>query len=89
MSDTRTTTKPAESPADDRNPDEGYLHTVGWWEHLTAGVLRWRIPRALCGQSLAADPDQPEVTPASPPCPACQARNRHTGALHWVPGQWR
>ena len=88
MSDTPTATKSSESAVHDRNPNEGYLHTVSWWEHLTAGVLRWRIPRALCGQSLEADPDQPDVTPSSPPCPTCQARNRCTD-LRWVPGQWR
>ncbi|MFE3229853.1 hypothetical protein [Nocardia sp. NPDC059228] len=89
MSDTRTAAKPAESAADGRNPDEGYLHIVGWWEHLTAGVLRWRIPRALCGQSLEGDPDRPDPTPDTPLCPACLARGNGRTAVHWVPGEWR
>lgn len=49
------------------------IHVVGRWQHFLS-VLRIRVPRALCGASLAAGPDEPGPGPGSPGCPACLDR---------------
>lgn len=54
-------------------PDEAVLHIAGWWQH-PLDMIGLKVPRALCGISLAGDPgDGPG--PDAPVCPACAARS--------------
>lgn len=55
------------------DPDDIYLHIVGYWEWLFVEKLRRKVPRALCGVLLVGDMDAPEPGPNSPRCPRCFA----------------
>lgn len=55
------------------DPDDIYLHIVGYWEWLFVEKLRRKVPRALCGVVLIGDMDQPAPGPTSPHCPNCLA----------------
>ena len=37
---------------------EDVVHIIGWWQWLVGDVLRFVIPRGLCGESMAVDPDR-------------------------------
>lgn len=50
------------------NADE-VVHIVSWWQWFLDMVLRLKVPRALCGESLAGDPDLPD--PAAVGAPMC------------------
>jgi hypothetical protein len=65
------------------------LHVVGRWEHLL-DRLHVKIPRALCGQSLAADGPEGDAPPGSrtswrTACPACLEKLPGGYRLHAVP----
>ena len=49
---------------------DSFLHTVGNFQYWL-DRLGLKIPRALCGVSLAGNPNDPEPTV---PCPVCAAR---------------
>lgn len=66
------------------HPD--YNHIVGWFRWWVARLLR-RVPRALCGELLCADPDRPDVPPDAPFCPVCLERNGSAPVQH-IPGYW-
>lgn len=66
---------PTES-ADSRPIDDGYnlVHTVSVLQWVVADLLRLKIPRALCGERLIADPNRPDpMDIGAPRCPACAA----------------
>lgn len=81
-------------PVPPTDTDQTVHHEVTAWEWLVAGVLRLRIPRALCGAVLLADPTR--VTrdvpgPDALPCPRCATRGEAEGlaalfdpAMNWV-----
>ena len=53
------------------NADE-VVHIVSWWQWFLDMVLRLKVPRALCGVSLAGDPDRPDpMTAGAPLCTRC------------------
>ncbi|MCV7137670.1 hypothetical protein [Mycolicibacterium fortuitum] len=53
------------------NADE-VVHIVSWWQWFLDMVLRLKVPRALCGESLAGDPDLPDPAAAGAPmCARC------------------
>lgn len=66
------TPSPSDHPPADR--DDTVIHIVGWWQG-TLDALRIKVPRALCGMSMAGDPDAPQLHPGDPVCPDCEARN--------------
>jgi len=48
------------------------VHIVGWWQWFLDMVLRLKVPRALCGESLKGDPDRPDpMTIGAPWCTRC------------------
>lgn len=60
-----------ESPTARGNADE-VVHIVGWWQWFFDMVLRIKVPRALCGESLAGDPDLPDPSAiGAPMCSRC------------------
>ncbi|WP_433734892.1 hypothetical protein ACQP0C_41770 (plasmid) [Nocardia sp. CA-129566] len=86
----RETVYPDPQPA--ANEPE-YDHIVGWWESVSASLLRWappllrRVPRALCGEPMWANPDRLDqpLYPETPYCPAClevDGRDPDTIAAH-------
>jgi hypothetical protein len=80
MSDNTSAENIVESPA---LQDDEYRHVVGKWQTWAYILLR-RVPRALCGLVMVADPDRPSIGPDAPGCPACLARSG--GDLgQWVP----
>jgi len=60
----------AEAETDQQVPGGAYIHVTGWWQGLLES-LRIKVPRALCGESLIAQPGEPELGPDAPVCPAC------------------
>lgn len=53
------------------NADE-VVHIVSWWQWFLDMVLRLKVPRALCGESLAGDPDRPDpMASGAPMCTRC------------------
>lgn len=55
------------------NADE-VVHIVSWWQWFLDMVLRLKVPRALCGESLAGDPDLPDPAAiGAPMCARCLA----------------
>lgn len=53
------------------NADE-VVHIVSWWQWFLDMVLRLKVPRALCGVSLAGDPDRPDpMESGAPMCARC------------------
>lgn len=62
------------------------LHIVGWWQDVMGRILRLKVPRALCGESLAADPDRPDLDiEVASTCSRCLALNGHRHAGETVP----
>jgi hypothetical protein len=83
--------------SDDRaagtHADADAVHIAGWWQWFFSYVLRLKIPRALCGESLEADPGRPDpLESGAPLCPRCvelagwgpDEIDRHAD----VPGYW-
>jgi hypothetical protein len=62
----------------ERHDDPEPSHIVGRWQEFL-DRLRLKVPRALCGELLVADPDQPGPTPDSPLCPRCAEKGRTRG----------
>ena len=59
--------------------DGEVAHIVGRWQSIL-DTLRLKIPRALCGVLLIADPDRPGPNRNSPICPRCAEINgQHRG----------
>ena len=54
------------------SPDP-YVHSTGRWQEWTSRLFR-RIPFALCGQWLAAEPGVEYPEPDGPSCPACASQ---------------
>ncbi|MGW4774197.1 hypothetical protein ACWEO2_39915 [Nocardia sp. NPDC004278] len=64
----------------DRAPEPPQVeHIVDYWDSVIACLLLWaprrfrRVPQALCGELMWADPNWPELPPypQTPYCPAC------------------
>jgi len=62
-------------------------HIVGWWQWVLGDVLRLKIPRGLCGESLAADTGRPDPSENAPLCQHCLELNAGW-RLEAVPGYW-
>lgn len=71
---TQPSTEPAATPLHDRGAgsSDGLTHIVGWWQSLLGDTLRIKVPRGLCGVSLAGV-DEPDTTPS--PCERCAELN--------------
>lgn len=54
-------------------PDGAFNHIAGRWQDVLSR-LRIKVPRALCGVSLAAGPGEPDLGPDAPACPECRWR---------------
>lgn len=64
-----TATSSASAGKDATAPtSDGLTHIVGWWQWLLGDKLRIKVPRGLCGASLAGV-DKPGVT--LPLCGQC------------------
>ncbi|MFV8142023.1 hypothetical protein ACNQR7_31040 [Mycolicibacterium senegalense] len=64
------------SPTAHGNADE-VVHIVSWWQWFLDMVLRLKVPRALCGESLAGDPDLPDPSAnGAPMCTQCVELNK-------------
>ncbi|TEA09217.1 hypothetical protein [Mycobacteroides salmoniphilum] len=75
------TTTTQSRPAQDQSPcADGLIHIVGWWQGLLDD-LRIKVPRGLCGTSLAGE-DDPDVVLV--PCPQCYAINGGPPRGRWV-----
>ena len=63
--------------------DDEVLHIVGRRQSFLNYALGLTVPRALCGESLAEDPDNPSsITADSPLCPRCVRRGGVRG--NWI-----
>lgn len=62
---------PAPAPATGGADD--VVHIVGWWQWFLDRVLRLKVPRAFCGESLAAvDLARPDpLETGAPLCTRC------------------
>lgn len=64
--------EPQPAPAAATGNADEVVHIVSWWQWLLDMVLRLKVPRALCGVSLAGDPDRPDPMAAGAPlCARC------------------
>ena len=72
------------------SPDP-YAHIVGPWQHLLGDRLRVRIPFALCGMWMGAEPGVEYPGPDGPLCPSCasQVTVRQWFRLPRAERQWR
>ncbi len=70
---TPVTTTPISEPAPCREHRSGeVVHIVGRWQSFLDRVLRLKVPRALCGESLEGDPDRPDpMEIGAPMCARC------------------
>lgn len=66
---TTTTTAPKTSTHNGTSEDD-VAHIVSKWQGML-DILRLKVPRALCGELLVADPDRPGPNRNSPICPRC------------------
>jgi hypothetical protein len=60
-------------------PGQEFTHIVGNFQHFLDRA-RIRIPRALCGASLVAEPGEPDLGPDAPVCPDCRLANAIPGS---------
>lgn len=60
------------------------IHIVDWWQDVMGRVLRLKVPRALCGESLEEDLDRPGPSAGSPSCRRCAELNGNSGYVKRV-----
>lgn len=76
----------AEMSSEVEHVGDDVLHIVGWWQDVMGRVLRLKVPRALCGESLAAGPDRPDLDiEVASTCSRCLALNGRRGGEETVP----
>lgn len=54
---------------------EATVHVIGFWQFIVGDVLQLSVPRAVCGERLAGDPDRADPAHlGAPMCAACAER---------------
>jgi hypothetical protein len=62
----------APAPVASTGTADDVVHIVGWWQWFLDMVLKLKVPRALCGESLEGDPDRPDPMELGAPwCARC------------------
>jgi hypothetical protein len=85
--DDATTAAPA--PDNSVGAADDVVHIVGWWQALLGDVLRLKVPRALCGESLECGPaEEPNLPDGAPLCPRCVWLNGGAPGDRRVPSYW-
>jgi hypothetical protein len=69
-----------------QSPDSAFLHVAGFWQGLL-DRLRIKVPRALCGASLIAEPGDPDPLDLLA-CPKCRWRSDFS-VIARIRNRWR